>query len=95
MDRHTTPPFVVQVFYRTGAFHRSVLPAYLPTLPLYLCLLEALSYPLQRTGQHLDAAHRVASHRIASHRTFTSIAATQGRSYVANLVHMNKNSQTR
>ncbi|KAI1479013.1 hypothetical protein K445DRAFT_315676 [Daldinia sp. EC12] len=50
MDRHTTPPFMLRLFYRTGAFHRpdefntSQLPPHMPIYTWPDCTLTELTY---------------------------------------------------
>ncbi|KAI0014197.1 Sin3 associated polypeptide p18-domain-containing protein [Xylariaceae sp. FL0662B] len=52
MDRHTTPPFMLQLFYRTGAFHRpdefttSPLPPHLTLHTWPDCTLTELTHQL-------------------------------------------------
>ncbi|KAI8966224.1 Sin3 associated polypeptide p18-domain-containing protein [Daldinia sp. FL1419] len=50
MERHTTPPFMLRLFYRTGAFHRpdefstSQLPPHMPIYTWPDCTLTELTY---------------------------------------------------
>ncbi|KAI1648545.1 Sin3 associated polypeptide p18-domain-containing protein [Daldinia loculata] len=50
MDRHATPPFMLRLFYRTGAFHRpdefntSQLPPHMPIYTWPDCTLTELTY---------------------------------------------------
>ncbi|KAI1805788.1 Sin3 associated polypeptide p18-domain-containing protein [Daldinia bambusicola] len=51
MNRHTTPPFMLRLFYRTGAFHRpeefnntSQLPPHIPIYTWPDCTLTELTY---------------------------------------------------
>ncbi|KAI0538478.1 Sin3 associated polypeptide p18-domain-containing protein [Xylaria digitata] len=55
MDRHTTSPFALQLFYRTGAFHRPDEFATDP-LPPFLTLHTWLDCTLDEIAQHIAAA---------------------------------------
>ncbi|KAI8628599.1 hypothetical protein F5Y19DRAFT_464971 [Xylariaceae sp. FL1651] len=59
MDRHTTSPFALQLFYRTGAFHRpdefaaEPLPPYLILHTWPDCTLEELAHHVAAADGHL------------------------------------------
>ncbi|TGJ79789.1 hypothetical protein E0Z10_g8979 [Xylaria hypoxylon] len=55
MDRHTTSPFALRLFYRTGAFHRPDEFATAP-LPPSLTLHTWLDCTLDELAQHIAAA---------------------------------------
>ncbi|KAI0412316.1 Sin3 associated polypeptide p18-domain-containing protein [Xylaria grammica] len=55
MDRHTTSPFALQLFYRTGAFHRPDEFATDP-LPPFLTFHTWLDCTLDELTQHIAAA---------------------------------------
>ncbi|KAI8947348.1 hypothetical protein F4801DRAFT_582521 [Xylaria longipes] len=56
MDRHATPPFALQLFYRTGAFHRPDEFAAPDSLPPYLTLHTWPDCTLDELAQHIAAA---------------------------------------
>ncbi|KAI2639653.1 Sin3 associated polypeptide p18-domain-containing protein [Hypomontagnella submonticulosa] len=59
MDRHTTPPFMLRLFYRTGAFHRpdefttSPLPPHITIHTWPDCTLTELTYHIAATKTDL------------------------------------------
>ncbi|KAI0455208.1 hypothetical protein F5B21DRAFT_472355 [Xylaria acuta] len=56
MDRHATSPFALQLFYRTGAFHRPDEFAAVDSLPPYLTLHTWPDCTLDELAQHIAAA---------------------------------------
>ncbi|KAI5917954.1 Sin3 associated polypeptide p18-domain-containing protein [Camillea tinctor] len=92
MDRHETSPFTLQLFYRTGAFHRpdefitTPLPPHLTLHTWSNCTLTELSHHLAASGSSILPNPAIGT-RLAFRLIFPDTRATRGSSSAASGHH--------